>query len=116
MFRKYTLLPAILFSITVLNAQPGFRRADTVRVFDGNNVQLKNPWAGGHNFVQMSATDLNFDGIKDLVVFDRTGYQGEDKITTYINMGTPNQVAYVYALQYEKKFPQLHDWMFLIDY
>ena len=98
-----------------IQAQPGFLRIDTFRVFK-NSTQLKNPWAGGHNFCQFSDIDLDFDGIKDLVVFDRTSNVPYDKLTCYINIGTPNQVAYVHAPQYEKKFPYLHDWMLLVDY
>ena len=41
--------------------------------------------------------------IKDLFVFDRTG----NKVTAYINGGTPNTVDYTHAPQYEKKFPAL---------
>jgi hypothetical protein len=112
-FPALYLIPLYLF--TPASAQ-GFLRTDTIKVFNGNNVQLVNPWAGGHNSVQFSAIDLDFDGIKDLVVFDRSGDVPYDKITTYINTGTPNQVSYVHAPQYEKKFPFVHDWMFLVDY
>ena len=113
---KFSLL-ILLFALSIgATAQPGFLRLDTIRVLNGSSVQLKNPWAGGHNFVQISSTDLNFDGIKDLVVYDRTGDNPYDKLTCYINIGTPNQVSYVHAPQYEKKFPPLHDWMFLVDY
>ena len=59
-----------------------------------------------------SEIDLNQDGTMDLFVFDRSG----DKITTYINIGTPNQVAYVLAPQYVYSFPLLHDWALLRDY
>ena len=110
------IILSVLFSSFLLKAQPGFLRVDTIRVFDGSNNQLKDPWVGGHNFAQFSTTDLNFDGIKDLVVFDRSGGGQYDKITTYINAGTANQVSYKHAPQYEKKFPFVHDWMFLVDY
>ena len=98
------------------SAQPGFLRTDTIKVFNGSNVQLVNPWAGGHNFPQFSAVDLDGDGIMDLVVFDRSGDVPYDKLTTYLNIGTPNQVSYVHAPQYEKKFPFLHDWALMLDY
>ncbi|HET6992395.1 MAG TPA: VCBS repeat-containing protein, partial [Bacteroidia bacterium] len=45
-------------------------------------------------------------------VFDRTG----NKITTYINNGTANQVDYKLAPQYVTRFPLLHDWAILRDY
>lgn len=92
-----------------LYAQYFFR--DTISVIV-NSQPLKNPWAGGHNYIQISATDLNFDGIKDLFVFDRSG----DKITTYINGGTPNTVDYRHAPLYESLFPHIEDWSLLADY
>lgn len=91
--------------------QPGFARVDTVQVQVGS-TQLKNPWAGGLNFCQLSPIDLNMDGIKDLFVFDRSG----NRISTYINNGTPNTVDYVSAPQYVRNFPPLHDWALLADY
>jgi hypothetical protein len=114
LFPSLYLIPLFLHTFSA-TAQPGFLRTDTIKVFK-NNVQLQNPWAGGHNFPQFSAVDLDGDGIKDLVVFDRSGDVPYDKLTTYINVGTPNQVAYVHAPQYEKKFPFIHDWMLMVDY
>lgn len=105
-FSLFILFPSLVF------AQPPFRRTDTVQVVQ-NSITIKNPWTGGLNSCQFSAIDLNFDNIKDLFIFDRTG----NKITTFINNGTPNTVDYTYAPQYEKKFPaNLHDWVLLVDY
>jgi len=110
----------VLTSIFVLLIVPGFSqipltRTDTVKAFK-SSLQFANPWVGGHNFCQVSDIDLNFDGIKDLFVFDRTG----NKITTYINAGTPNSVSYIHAPQYEKQFPStppmLTKWVLLHDY
>jgi len=88
-----------------------YTRTDTIPVYE-NGDTLKFPWAGGHNYSQFSDVDLNLDGIKDLFVFDRTG----NKITTYINGGTPNTVDYTHAPQYEKMFPPLQYWVLLTDY
>src|ERR1035437_6387892 len=88
-----------------------YTRVDTIPVKINGNF-LKMPWVGGHNFVQFSDIDMNFDGIKDLFVFDRTGH----KITTYINHGTPNTVDYTHEPQYESKFPHLEDWVLIRDY
>ncbi len=88
-----------------------FSRADTIPVFE-NNLQLLFPWAGGLNFCQFSEIDLNQDGRLDLFVFDRSG----NKIQTYINNGTANQVDYVLAPEFISKFPIMHDWVLLRDY
>lgn len=99
------------FFNTQAQSVTGFDRIDSVRVFQ-NAQQLLYPWAGGMNYVMFSEIDLNLDGINDLFVFDRTG----NKITTYLNNGTPNQVDYVLAPQYVSRFPLLHDWAILRDY
>lgn len=113
----FNFLPLFLFVIPVLmDAQPGFRRDTSIEVYNASNQRLRNAWAGGHNFTEISDIDLDMDGIKDLVVYDKTGDNPWDKITTYINLGTPNQVSYIHAPQYEKKFPAVHDWMLLVDY
>lgn len=103
----------LLLSVGILHAQTtvGFSRVDSVRVYS-NNRPLLFPWAGGMNFCQFSDIDLNQDGILDLFVFDRSG----NKITTYINHGTANQVDYSLAPEYVSKFPLMHDWALLRDY
>jgi hypothetical protein len=101
---------ALVISLTAF-AQSQFMRYDSIPVFMGNS-QMLFPWAGGMNFCQFSDIDLDQDGVKDLFVFDRTG----NKITTYLNNGTPNQVDYSLAPQYVKQFPLLHDWALLRDY
>jgi hypothetical protein len=100
-----------IFLFSFANAQVQFLRYDSVPV-TVNAQSLLYPWAGGINFAQFSDIDLNQDGIMDLFVFDRTG----NKITTYLNGGTPNQNDYTLAPQYRTKFPKLHDWAILRDY
>jgi hypothetical protein len=110
----YALIGGFLLLVTLtLPAQTtvGFSRVDTVPVYVNNNPQLF-PWAGGMNFCQYSDIDLNQDGILDLFVFDRSG----NRVTTYINNGTANQVDYVLAPEYVSKFPRMHDWALLRDY
>lgn len=110
--RKYTF--ATLLGVAVcgmLQAQPGFVRNDTIPV--SNIGAIVNPWAGGMNFCQFSEIDLDGDGTLDLFVFDRSG----NRVTTYINNGTPNQVDYKHAPQFQSSFPaDLHDWVLLRDY
>ncbi len=89
----------------------GFVRTDSVQVISGSQP-LTMPWGGGMNMLQYSQIDLDQDGIKDLFVFDRAG----NKITTYLNLGTPNQVSYVLAPEYVYNFPVFHDWVLLRDY
>ncbi|MDF3026906.1 MAG: repeat protein [Fluviicola sp.] len=50
----------------------GFEYNPNIPVKTGSTT-LKNPWAGGINYGQFSSIDYNFDGLEDLVIFDRSG-------------------------------------------
>jgi hypothetical protein len=50
----------------------GFEYNPNIPVKVGSTT-LKNPWAGGVNYGQFSSIDYNFDGLEDLVIFDRSG-------------------------------------------
>lgn len=82
-------------------------------VINANNDTLKNPWGGGLNQPQLSSIDLNADGKKDIVVFDRSG----SSILTYIAYTDPQgKIQYTYDPQYEKRFPRSEDILLLNDY
>lgn len=74
--------------------------------------ELKFPFAGGLNTPQFSSADLNQDGIKDLFIFDRTG----NKVLTFINGGTENEIDYFYWQGYQYNFPAMENWAVLRDY
>lgn len=90
----------------------GLTLLDSIEVIE-NAVTLRSALAGGMNNPQFSEVHLNNDAILDLVIFDRNG----NKITTYLNGGTPNAVDYSYAPQYISGFPDtLQDFMVTADY
>jgi len=112
---KIKIITALTLLILINNngfSQVNFSRNDSILILNTLGDTLKNPWAGGFNSVQFSEIDLNIDGKMDLFVFDRTG----NRISTFINAGTPNQVTYKHAPEYIKFFPYLHDWALLRDY
>lgn len=74
-----------------------------------NGVALKNPWAGGLDLPQFSASDVNNDGEKDLIVFDRK----DNKWLIFLNEGNSE---FKYAPQYEKLFPQVINMGLIRDY
>jgi hypothetical protein len=76
------------------------------------NKKLLHPFAGGFKLPQFTECDLNYDGIMDLVVFDREG----SKISTFINRGKKNTIDYIYAPEYQSKFPNIQHWIQLVDY
>lgn len=110
--KKYLAISFVLSSLGV-TAQSNlqFLRNDTVPVINQTDT-LMNPWAGGLNFCQYSPIDLDLDGTDDLFVLDRSG----DRITTYINNGTPGVVDYHVAPQYIDAFPEIDGWAILRDY
>ncbi|MBL0328558.1 MAG: T9SS type A sorting domain-containing protein [Bacteroidetes bacterium] len=108
--RTFTFV-IFLFLFSIASAQPNFQWHDSIPVKVSGNY-LDNPWAGGLNFVQISNIDLNIDGKKDVITFDRSG----NKLRTFINNGTVGAVDLTYAPEYENNFPFLHDWVLLVDY
>ncbi|MCF8298643.1 MAG: T9SS type A sorting domain-containing protein [Saprospiraceae bacterium] len=99
-------------SYSQTNYDIGFTRDFSVEVQDSLGLNYKNPWVGGMNATQFCEIDLNFDGIKDMFVFDKHG----DKYMTYINNGTPNSIDYTYAPEYEREFPYMYGWVKMADY
>ncbi len=73
---------------------------------------LHNALSGGINQAQFSMADLNNDGKKDLVLFDRSG----NKYSTFINESTGAKPIFRYHPQYEGQFPITNDWALMADY
>lgn len=81
--------------------------------FIQNADTLDYPHFGGMNTPQFSEIDLDNDGILDLLVFDRVA----QKALTFRNLGTTGQVDYIYAPEYENRFPQnTRNFMLAKDY
>ena len=72
--------------------------------------ELEMPWTGGMNSPQFSNIDFNRDGITDLISFDRQG----DILRTYIHL--PATGRWVQSWHYEEFFPELTDWVQIVDY
>ncbi|MFZ4400661.1 MAG: FG-GAP-like repeat-containing protein [Bacteroidales bacterium] len=89
-----------------------FVKNNSIQVQDSIGTPLLYPWTGGMNSCQFSSIDLNFDGIKDLFIFDKIG----NRILTFINTGTANLVSYNFAPEYAVQFPRLQSWVELLDY
>ena len=73
---------------------------------------LSFPWVGGLNACQFGRMDLDGDGRKDLLVFDRHG----NRLLTFLNQGATGEIKYNYAPEYAKRFPKLTDWAVFADY
>ena len=107
---KVLILLILIFTITSLAAQ--YTPMDIPLVKNGTS--LRNAWAGGLNLPQFSEVDLNNDGIKDLVAYDREGHVA----STFINKGTPGLVDYDFVPAYMRRLPQVNtlNFMLLRDY
>jgi len=85
-----------------------YRYDTSIKVYGYGGVQKTLAWCGGFDNPKFTMGDLNNDGQQDLVVYDRgVG------VRTFINTGGAN---YVYAPQYEKNFPPVLNYLFLVDY
>jgi hypothetical protein len=84
-----------------------------VPVLIGNDT-LANAWCGGLNSPQFSATDLNGDGLKDLVLFDRS----DGQLLCFLRVGNQTPASFHFAPQYLSYFPleNLSYWVRLVDY
>lgn len=110
-FRTLIISLISLFFVSSVDAQT-FIRQYNVPVFEGG-TQLKNPWAGGLNSVQISTFDANLDGLEDLFLFDRIG----SRISIFIKVSNePGVIDYRYTMEYDHLFPQnLNNWVLLRD-
>lgn len=81
---------------------------NSVRVYD-NNVMLQDPWAGGINSGQFGRIDFTGDGVKDLVVYDRS--------SDMLNLFRYDSGRYEFAPQYNYLFPgDLYGFVVIRDY
>ncbi|MBA2610706.1 MAG: T9SS type A sorting domain-containing protein [Bacteroidetes bacterium] len=108
----FILLFAFLSKITI--AQLLVAR-DTIPVIE-NGYLLKMPWANGINHANIGNIDLNFDGKKDLVVFDRVSQYSVGRFRCFINVGTVGQAKYVSDPELSYHFPFASGWAVCLDY
>jgi len=77
---------------------------------NGNDLEL--PWCGGVNIPQLQSADLNNDGKKDLVIYNKSN----DAYQTFLNKGIAGKPVYEYAPRYERFFPGAGGYAILKDY
>ncbi len=110
--RPIVVFVAMLFSLSAVFAQSSIQLSPWQPAVSIDGRALRYPFAGGLNNPQVCAIDLNNDNLQDLYIFDRTG----NVQLFFENQGQPGQPFYVYAPQWEARFPPLTDWVLLRDY
>ena len=115
MYRRL-LVAALAFFSTVALAQSyhdfGFSRSQNIAVRSLNEQLFSFPWVGGINSVKAAPFDLDFDGVDDLILFEKHG----NRLLTFRNLGLSDSAAYVFAPQYSLCFPEVHNWVVFKDY
>lgn len=110
---RIPFLAIFLSFLYVSKAQTNVFR-DTIPVYE-NNKKLKMPWAGGINFSSFTQIDLNADGKKDIVAYDKICGSG-GKLRAYLNVGNVGEEKYLHAYSYQDQFPRVTDWALFFDY
>lgn len=114
---KKHLTHLIITCFVSLNAQTqslGYYFSDSLQFVNNQNSPLKYSTIGGMHCPQYSVCDLNGDGKKDLVIYDKL----DGGITTMINKGALGEVKYELDNRYAAYFPTLRpfSWMLMRDY
>jgi hypothetical protein len=99
------------FTLTRLEASAqAFQRFDYLRVTENGSL-LRYPWTGGLNNVLFGKADINHDGKRDLVVYDKSN----NKFCVFLTQGN-NSINYKFDARYGTNFPPVSGWMILKDY
>jgi hypothetical protein len=101
-YQKTILFWLLIFVVKTSVGQTnlGFEYNGSIPVFHNSNL-LENPWAGGINYAQFSDLDIDYDGDRDLVAFDRSG----DQFQVFVQIGPANAPSYRYLFNSATLFP-----------
>lgn len=115
MFRRLFVEVLLLFSAATFAQSSydfGFVRSQNIAVHSASEQLFSFPWAGGVNSVKCAEFDLDNDGLSDLILFEKHG----NRLLPFLNLGLQDSIAYVYAPEYRRFFPDLHNWAVFKDY
>lgn len=112
---RYFLLVLALFSFLNYRTQNLALARDTISVIENGKV-LKMPWGNGINYSNVSNLDLNYDGKKDLVLYDRLNHINTGRFRCFIKTGLSGAATYSYAPDLSYFFPTVYNWAAFHDY
>jgi hypothetical protein len=87
-----------------------FQQAFDVPVEMPNNLLLPNPWSGGFNAPQLQEVDFDRDGVKEILILDRSG----NRLSVFETLN--NRQSWVCNYVFTKQIPNLRDWFLVRDY
>ena len=102
-----------LVSVKIYFAQTTVYR-DTIPVFE-SNTRLLMPWAGGINFSSFTQIDLDLDGKKDIVAYDKVCASG-GRLRAFLNIGVSGEAKYKHDYNHQNQFPAVNEWALFFDY
>ncbi len=114
MFKFSGLVAILLFTSSSFSQQLATAR-DTISVIQNGKV-LKMPWANGLNYCNVSNIDLNHDGIKDLVFYDRVNHINTGRFRCFLKTGPIGSATYSFAPELSYLFPTVYNWAVFYDY
>lgn len=97
-----------LLKYSSISAQVAFKEIDYIPVSNGTKF-LDYPWAGGLNSAQFCDPDLNNDGKRDLIVFEKT----ENRFLTFI---ADEDGSYLLQRAYIPHLPPVQGWVITKDF
>lgn len=110
--KRFLFLLLINCLIPFLGSSQVMQLKNDITVTANGSVQI-NAWAGGFNNAQFSSIDLDNDGLKDLLVFDRS----DNSVIPFLNKGSNGSIDYQFAPNYIDVFPDtLGGWVLARDY
>jgi hypothetical protein len=109
-----SLLVATLSLSSAFAQKLPYYLSDSLFFIDANNQLIPKATSGGFHCPQFSPCDLNGDGKKDIVAYDKL----DGSISTYINKGTTGEVKYQLDNRYAAYFPKMraYAWMLMRDF
>jgi hypothetical protein len=109
---KLTITIGFICLCNLIKAQFNYQLKEINVPFSANNSLLPNALSGGLNYCNISRLDVNNDGKKDLIFFDKS----DSKVHVYINNNTSTSLSYQYSSAYTARFPNMSLFCILADY
>jgi len=110
---RVKILLFLLVTLKLTWAQTNVYR-DTIPVFE-LNTRLLMPWAGGINFSSFTQIDLDLDGKKDIVAYDKVCASG-GRLRAFLNVGGSGEAKYKHDYKHQNQFPAVNEWALFFDY